>query len=165
MPTTQTFPRSPETIVLSDEERSQVEACLAALSRDGESRSVVSPQLTTSDEIVDLSPELAELLRRLLAALAQGQGVSLVPLHRQLTTQEAADLLNVSRPTLVKVLERGDLPFTLTGRHRRIRLDDLLKYQAEIEERRDKALQALREEAEEEGLYELLDGAHPTRTR
>lgn len=165
MPTIQTFPRSPETIVLSDEERSQVEACLAALSRDGESHSVVSPQLTTSDEIVDLSPELAELLRRLLAALAQGQGVSLVPLHRQLTTQEAADLLNVSRPTLVKVLERGDLPFTLTGRHRRIRLDDLLKYQAEIEERRDKALQALREEAEEEGLYELLDGAHPTRTR
>lgn len=165
MPTIQTFPRSPETIVLSDEERSQVEACLAALSRDGESHSVVSPQLTTSEEIVDLSPELAELLRRLLAALAQGQGVSLVPLHRQLTTQEAADLLNVSRPTLVKVLERGDLPFTLTGRHRRIRLDDLLKYQAEIEERRDKALQALREEAEEEGLYELLDGAHPTRTR
>ena len=84
MPTIQTFPRSPETIVLSDEERSQVEACLAALSRDGESHSVVSPQLTTSDEIVDLSPELAELLRRLLAALAQGQGVSLVPDPRSL---------------------------------------------------------------------------------
>lgn len=157
--------RAPEALVLSDEERRQVQACLEALRRNSDDSAVTVPRLTTSDAVIELSPDLAVVLQRILAALSEGQGISLVPLHRQLTTQEAADLLNISRPTLIKVLERGDLPFTLTGRHRRVRLDDLLSYQAAIEERRDEALRALREDAEDAGLHDLLDGTQRPRTR
>ena len=57
-----------------------------------------------------------------------GRGVTIIPTNRMLTTQEAADVLGVSRPTLVKVLESGDLRFSKVGRHRRVALGDLLAY-------------------------------------
>ncbi|MGO4922840.1 helix-turn-helix domain-containing protein [Bifidobacterium choerinum] len=78
-----------------------------------------------------LTPELARILLRVAELLSGGKAVYMVEYDTQLTTQEAADLLGVSRPTLVKLLEDGHIPFTKVGRHRRVMLDDLQKYAAQ----------------------------------
>ena len=94
------------------------------------------------------------LLRDLLREMAQGHAVSLVPMHAELTTQQAADALNVSRPYVVKLLESGALPHRKVGTHRRVRYDDLLRYKHAIDAKRLEALKKLQDESEELGLYD-----------
>lgn len=101
---------------------------------DGRSREVRS---------VVLTPRLAALLGQILEALSRGDSVAVVPRHAMLTTQQAADLLNVSRPFLVKLLERGDIPFERVGRHRRIRAGDLEAYMRHRDEERSRVLDEL----------------------
>lgn len=92
------------------------------------------------------------LLRDLLAELAQGNAVTIVPTHAELTTQQAADVLNVSRPHLVKLLEEGVIPFTRVGTHRRIRYQDLMAYQLQREAESREAMDALAAQAQELGM-------------
>lgn len=75
-----------------------------------------------------LTPELADILLEVATQLLKGRGVTIVPRDMQMTTQEAAEMLGVSRPTLIKILERGEIPFEKIGRHRRILLKDLEEY-------------------------------------
>jgi excisionase family DNA binding protein len=89
------------------------------------------------------------LLRDLLAEMARGNAVTVVPTHAEMTTQEAANLLNVSRPYLVKPLEGGEIPFTRTGSHRRIRYQDLVDYKIKRDRESDDALKALVAEAQQ----------------
>lgn len=120
----------------------------------------VEPQpvvITAAGERHELTSEMADLLVDLLRMLVNGKAVTLVPRQRLLTTQEAADLLNVSRPTLIKTLERGDLAYEMRGRHRRIRLDDLLAYQRRLRVTRAAALDQMQAQAQADGLYEILD--------
>ncbi len=93
-----------------------------------------------------------ELLRNLLAEMAQGNAVTILPVHAELTTQEAANLLNVSRPHLVKLLEEGQLLFTRVGTHRRISLADLMAYKHRRDEQSKAALQALTDQAQALGM-------------
>jgi excisionase family DNA binding protein len=92
------------------------------------------------------------LLGEILGELALGNAVKVVPIHAELTTQEAADLLNVSRPHLVKLLEEGALPFHKAGRHRRVLFSHLMNFK----ERRDlashEAMEALSLQAQELGM-------------
>lgn len=79
-------------------------------------------------EQVALPPHVYQVLRQVVEAMRQGLAVSVVPRSHVLTSQEAADLLGVSRPTVIKLLNDGSIPFTKAGTHRRIRLDDALAY-------------------------------------
>lgn len=93
-----------------------------------------------------IPPSVFHVLRVVVHHMSRGEAISLSPLHTQLTTQSAADLLGVSRPFLVKLLDQGVMPFTRTGTHRRIKLQDVLDYK----ERRDReALEAIGELAQE----------------
>jgi excisionase family DNA binding protein len=103
---------------------------------------------------VEVPGELVGVLRAIIQQLRAGNGVSVAPLHAELTTVEAADLLNVSRPHLVKLLERGELPFRMVGTHRRVRLVDVLAYRDRQDEQSRRALDELTRQAEELGLYD-----------
>lgn len=98
---------------------------------------------------VELPTSALRLLVDVLAELADGNAVQVVPIHAELTTQEAADLLNVSRPHLVKLLEDGALPFHRAGKHRRVRFADLMQFKAERERTSERAMEELAKQAQE----------------
>ena len=83
--------------------------------------------------------------------MGQGNAVTLIPLHAELTTQEAANLMNISRPYLNKLLDRGDIPHHKVGTHRRIRFEDLERFRGRREVERRKALEELAAQAQELG--------------
>jgi excisionase family DNA binding protein len=98
----------------------------------------------TRAEVV-LSPALARSFLELLRHVGSGRAVTIVPTEEQLTTQRAADLLNVSRPHLIKLLEQGAIPHTTVGRHRRVRAQDLFDYKKKRDAGRAAALSELAE--------------------
>lgn len=92
---------------------------------------------------IELPPALGELMLSMLTHVARGEMVTFVPYGAELTTQKAADLLNVSRPFLTKLLESGKIPFHRVGSHRRVRVNDLLAYKANRDGERERALDDL----------------------
>ena len=93
-----------------------------------------------------------ELLARVLAHMAAGEGVSVVPSHAELTTQQAADMLNVSRPYLIGLLDRGEIEYRKVGSHRRIKAESLLRYMREDDRKRRAAADELTALSEEMDL-------------
>lgn len=92
------------------------------------------------------------MLEMILSEMAQGHAVALSPVDREVTTQKAADLLNVSRPHLIKLLEAGRIPFRKIGSHRRIRVADVLEYKARMDAEAERAFAELVEQAQELGM-------------
>ncbi|MEV6275885.1 excisionase family DNA-binding protein [Nocardia sp. NPDC051832] len=105
-------------------------------------------------EVVTLPAEVFEGLRLVALALSEGKAVTVAPLHTTLTTQEAAELLGMSRPTLVKLLDAGEIPFTRPGRHRRVRLADVLAFREYRRAERAAGLSELTRISEDLGLYD-----------
>jgi excisionase family DNA binding protein len=101
------------------------------------------------DKTLMLPLQALLLLVNILEEMRQGNVVSLIPIHAELTTQEAADLLNVSRPYLVNLLEEGKIPFRKIGTKRRILAKDILRYKTGIDKKRLKALELLSKQAQE----------------
>lgn len=103
-------------------------------------------------QVVELPTYAFRLLGEILSELALGNTVRVVPIHAELTTQEGADLLNVSRPHLVKLLDDGVMPHTKTGRHRRIKFADLMEYKNRREQDSHAILDELAAQAQELGM-------------
>jgi excisionase family DNA binding protein len=103
----------------------------------------------TTQTVVELSPKTLRFVADLLGMLAQRQPVALLPQKLELSTQEAAHVLNVSRPFVVKEIEAGRLPCRKVGRHRRVMLEDLLAYKQAARAASEAALQALADQAQE----------------
>jgi len=110
---------------------------LKIIKEDGQNQDILIPS-TTFHLLVDI-----------LSQMAQGNAVSIVPIHSELTTQEAADILNVSRPFLIKLIESKEIPCRKVGRHRRIRFSDLMEYKQKTDSQRSKALDELVAQAQE----------------
>jgi excisionase family DNA binding protein len=104
-------------------------------------------------EQVPLPEEVYRLLVEVVEAMREGKVITLVPRTQRLTTQEAADFLGISRPTMVKLLEDGKIPYEQPGRHRRILFTDLLAYTERQRASRRAALDRMTEEASEAGIY------------
>lgn len=112
----------------------------------------VVPEGGKAEESLPLPAPALELLFAILTEMAEGNAVTLIPIHAELTTQKAADLLNVSRPFVVELLEKGEIPHRKVGTHRRILFHDLMEYKQRSEAVRKKALDELAAQAQEEDM-------------
>jgi excisionase family DNA binding protein len=112
----------------------------------------VNIKLQESEEIITVPKKALELLFYILSNMAEGKAISLIPSDSEVSTQQAADMLHVSRPHIVKLLEQGSIPFKKVGSHRRILLEDLLKYDQDLKKQREKSLQFLAQQAQELNL-------------
>jgi excisionase family DNA binding protein len=112
----------------------------------------IQPEGGSRAESVTVPREAFELFVRILEQMAQGHAVTIVPIHAELTTQEAANLLNVSRPYLIGLLDQGRIPYHRVGTHRRVRFEDLLAYKRKEDARRRKVVDELTRDAQKLGL-------------
>jgi excisionase family DNA binding protein len=113
---------------------------------------VVSEEGRAEEEPLVLPAPVLDLLFAILTEMAEGNAVTLIPIHAELTTQQAADLLNVSRPFVVELLEKGEIPHRKVGTHRRILFSDLMRFKEQSEAQRQKALDELVAQAQEEDM-------------
>jgi len=104
------------------------------------------------EETVSIPESAFRLLNEILTQMAKGNAVTLIPVHAELTTQQAADILNVSRPFLVEQLEKNVIPYRKVGTHRRILFKDLMQYKEAMDRNRLKALDELAAQAQELGM-------------
>jgi excisionase family DNA binding protein len=88
----------------------------------------------------------------ILGAMASGQGITLIPENAELTTVQAADILNVSRPFMIKLLEEGALPYRKVGKHRRVLMEDVMNYKRAIDQEREAVLDKLVADAQEQDM-------------
>lgn len=108
---------------------------------------LVTPTGESKPVVVPVSA--LRLLVEILTQIGSGNAVRIIPIHAELTTQEAADLLNVSRPFLIEALERSEIPYRKVGTHRRIRYEDVIAYKDRIDAERKKSLDELAAQAQE----------------
>jgi excisionase family DNA binding protein len=103
---------------------------------------------------LEIPDTVFELLRQILHSMEQGKAISIVPIMQDLTTQQAAEMLGVSRPFLVKLLNSDALPFHMVGTHRRVYLRDLLAYKERRDHERHLAINRIAQAADDAGLYD-----------
>lgn len=133
-----------ERIPTVEESRSASQAAaIFAKALEGKPRGPLQVSRGGSDDLVELPPSIAEMVVDLLSHIARGEMVALVSPEAELTTQQAADLLNVSRPHLTKLLEANEIPFHRVGSHRRVHARDLFAFKARRDARRATALKEL----------------------
>lgn len=144
--------QSSEVIQPSDQDNAALQRLFEALSASPEASTHC---LSSPDEAaLPLTPELYEVLRRAVQYLLAGSAVAISPLERRLSTTEAGDLLGVSRQYLTRLIDKGEIECDRTGRHRRLKLSDVLAYKQKRDDERQKLLDELTGDAVELGAYD-----------
>jgi excisionase family DNA binding protein len=143
--------------VLSEEEAAlakTAQRCMMKALDHSHAQKVVLFNQAGDDAIatLELPPKALRLIADLLGAMSQRQAVALVPRGHELTTQEAANFLNVSRPFVIKQIAEGKLTCTKVGRHRRIAFEELTRFQREMKASSESALQSLTDQAQKLNL-------------
>ena len=124
------------------------------LSRYARQKRTLTLRVTDADQDkpIELPAGAVALLMDILEAMAAGRGVTLMPENAELTTVQAAEVLNVSRPFLIRLLDDGAIPHRKVGKHRRIRMEDVMAYKAAIDRDREAVLDQLVAEAQEQDI-------------
>ena len=146
------------TAVLTPEIPSEAEAMLARQTKNilapriGSEATIDLQSILAAQPSVSIPASAARLLVQILDEMSRGNAVKIVPVHAELTTQEAADLMNVSRPTLIQMLDQNLIPYRKVGTHRRIPFVKLIEYKRQLEAQRTAALAELVAYDQEIGL-------------
>jgi len=125
---------------------------LASHIRNSDPMELRIPDDPSPEGMVKLPLSAARMLVRILEEMARGNAVTLIPVHAELTTQEAAEMLNISRPSLIQILEEGKIDYRRVGTHRRVRFEGLMKYKRNAEAARRAALEELAAYDQEIGI-------------
>jgi excisionase family DNA binding protein len=141
---------SPESVLIPDQEKGAIAQLEQILSLESSQLRLV----TTNGEEIAIPESVYSVLGQVVRAMASGQAISIVRHNRELTTQEAANILNVSRPFLVKLLENGEIPHIKVGSHRRILFQDVMIYKEQRKVKRRQGLKELTQFLQDEGFYE-----------
>lgn len=136
------------------EEFPQIQDLNTALFGAGEGTEVRYYLADSVGRKLELPPSVFQMLVKVVRTMAMGSSVALLNYDHELTTQQAADILQVSRPFLIRLLEQGHLPYHMVGSHRRIRMGDLMEYKKHRDSRRRELLQEVQRVSEGLGLYE-----------
>lgn len=148
--------RTPVFPPADEEQLGQLHQLRAALQPNGAAQDEAGTArlISPSDEELEIPSSVYEVLVRVVREMDRGNGITIIPVHAELTTQQAAELLNVSRPYLVKLLKEEQIPYHQVGRHRRVRVQDLLDYKKRRDSERRRLLKKMVEEGQEAGLYD-----------
>jgi excisionase family DNA binding protein len=144
---TPTIPSEADTVLAKETSR-----VLASYIRSGHPMELRIPNDPSPERTVKLPISAARMLVRILEEMARGNAVTLIPIHAELTTQEAAEMLNVSRPSLIQLLDEGKIDYRRVGTHRRVKFESLMKYKRGAEADRRAALEALAAYDQEIGI-------------
>jgi excisionase family DNA binding protein len=146
-----------EPVIARDDEQARIEQIRHLYEQREQLPPGTVKMVGTNGEEIELPDSVLSLLRQVVNLLASGEAVSIVPLHKELTTQQAADLLNISRQYLVRILDRGDIPYHKVGSHRRLAFGDVMDYKHRRNKERRRGLDELTQLSQELGLYDSTE--------
>ena len=147
-----TLPPGPEDRQAAREAVAKLVADAPSVLDDGRGHLHVTVKGT--DDLIDLPPVMRDILQNVLEHFAAGRGVRILPVDIDLTTSQAAGILGVSRPYLIKLLDAGDIPHVKVNRHRRVKIEDLMRYREEQQEARGRSLDEMQRLSDDLGLYD-----------
>ncbi|HCQ23215.1 MAG: DNA-binding protein [Aphanizomenon flos-aquae LD13] len=139
-----------ESVMAQEPEKSSIKHLESILQLEGAQAKLVG----VDGQEIPIPESVYQILHQAVHALALGKVISVVIQDRELTTQKAADILKVSRPYLIKLLDQGEIPCIRVGTHRRVRFDDLMKYKEERDTKRREGIKQFTQFLETEGFYD-----------
>ena len=119
-----------------------------SLSRTKANRRKIQLTIQESKEVIEIPIEALSFLKDVLAIMAEGNDLMIIESDSEMSTQDAANILNISRPYLVKLLESGQIPFKKTGTHRRVLVKDIIEFKSQLKKDRRKSLNLLAKQAQ-----------------